>query len=131
MLSYVHIFVACHLLVPLFENAIRVVAASNGHEVLRPNADPQEGNEYVSLDRLLNDIEGDDANPKNIVAYFKNIFTDKYGWNTRNLLCHGVLAASSFNDTLADRVVHAFLLLSLFKPIDKEDDSTDATEEAK
>lgn len=123
--------VACHLLVPLFENAIRVVAASNGHEVLRPNADPQEGNEYVSLDRLLNDIEGDDANLKDIVAYFKNVFTDKYGWNTRNLLCHGVLAASSFNDTLADRVVHAFLLLSLFKPINKEDYSTNATEEAK
>ncbi|BCS86595.1 hypothetical protein prwr041_24880 [Prevotella herbatica] len=123
--------VACHLLVPLFENAIRVVAASNGHEVLRSNANSQEGNEYVSLDRLLNDIEGDYANLKNLVAYFKNVFTDKNGWNTRNLLCHGALAASSFNDTLADRVVHAFLLLSQIKPMNKEYDSTNATEEAK
>ena len=123
--------VACHLLVPLFEDAIRVLAASNGHEVLRPNADPQEGNEYISLDRLLDEIESDNDNLKNIVVYFKNVFTDKFGWNTRNLLCHGVLPASAFNDTLADRVVHAFLLLSLFKLINKEDDSTNVTEEAK
>lgn len=123
--------VACHLLVPLFEDAIRVLAASNGHEVLRPNADPQEGNEYISLDRLLDEIESDNDNLKNIAVYFKNVFTDKFGWNIRNLLCHGVLPASAFNDTLADRVVHAFLLLSLFKPINKEDDSTKATEEAK
>lgn len=123
--------VACHLLVPLFEDAIRVLAASNGHEVLRPNADPQAGNEYVSLDRLLDEIESDNDDLKNIVAYFKNVFTDKFGWNTRNLLCHGVLPANAFNDTLTDRVVHAFLLLSLFKPITKEDDSTNANEEAK
>ena len=44
--------------------------------------------------------------------YFKNLFTDKYGWNTRNLLCHGALAANAFNSTLADRVVHAFMLVS-------------------
>ena len=81
--------------------------------------------------QILHEIESVNDNLKNIVAHFKNVFTDKFGWNTRNLLCHGVLPSNAFNDTLADRVVHSFLLLSLFKPINKEDDSTNATEEAK
>lgn len=104
--------VACHVLVPLFEAAIRNLAASTGHEVLRPNGNPEEGNEYVSLEKLLNDLEQEEISNKDVFVYFKNLFTDKNGWNTRNLLCHGALAVSAFNSALADRIVHAFLLLS-------------------
>ena len=104
--------VACHILVPLFESVIRNLAASTGHEVLRASGEPEEGNEYVSLEKLLGVLEQDDNEHKDIYVYFKNLFTDKFGWNTRNLLCHGALASSAFNNTLANRIVHAFLLLS-------------------
>ena len=104
--------VACHILVPLFESAIRNLAASTGHEVLRASGDPEEGNEYVSLEKLLEVLEQDDNEHKDVYVYFKNLFTDKFGWNTRNLLCHGALTSSAFNNTLANRIVHAFLLLS-------------------
>ena len=107
--------VACYILVPLFEAAIRNLAASTGHEVLRPSGDPEEGNEYVSLEKLLDVLEHEVEDNKDVFVYFKNLFTDKNGWNTRNLLCHGALAASAFNSTLANRIVHAFLLLSQVK----------------
>ena len=37
-----------------------------------------------------------------------------YGWNIRNHVSHGLLATGNFNYGLADRVVRAFLLLSVF-----------------
>ena len=43
--------VACHLLIPLFESAIRTLAAYSGIDVLSVNKD--EGNEYKTLDKLL------------------------------------------------------------------------------
>lgn len=104
--------VACYILVPLFEATVRNLAAATGHEVLRPNGEPDEGNEYVSLEKLLEVLEQDDAEHKDVYFYFRHLFTDKYGWNTRNLLCHGALAACAFNNTLANRIMHAFLLLS-------------------
>ena len=110
--------VACYILVPLFEASIRNLAASTGHEVLRPNGEPEEGNEYVSLEKLLGVLEQDDAEHKDVYVYFKHLFTDKYGWNTRNLLCHGALAASAFNNTLANRIMHAWLVLSQIRLVE-------------
>lgn len=43
--------VACHLLIPLFESAIRTLAAYSGIDVLSVNKDG--GNEYKTLDRLF------------------------------------------------------------------------------
>ena len=111
--------VACYVLVPLFEAAVRNLAATTGHEVLRPSGEPEEGNEYVSLEKLLDVLEQDDAEHKDVYVYFRHLFTDKYGWNTRNLLCHGALAASAFNETLADRVVHAWLVVSQIGVVEK------------
>ena len=112
--------VACSILVPLFEAAIRNLAASTGHEVLRASGEPEEGNEYVSLEKLLGVLEQDDAEHKDVYVYFRHLFTDKYGWNTRNLLCHGALAANAFNNTLANRIMHAFLLLSQIRLVERE-----------
>ena len=113
--------VACYILVPLFEAAIRNLATVTGHEVLRPNGEPDEGNEYVSLEKLLEELEEDDAQHKDVYVYFRHLFTDKYGWNTRNLLCHGALGAGAFNKTLGNRIVHAFLLLSQIRLVEKDE----------
>lgn len=105
--------VACHLLIPLFESAIRTLAAYSGIDVLSVNKDG--GNEYKTLDRLLEKLQALDNVPKDVIAYWQNVFTDKYGWNIRNLFCHGLLQASQFNKELADRLVHVFLTLSCIK----------------
>lgn len=105
--------VACHLLIPLFESAIRTLAAYSGIDVLSVNKDG--GNEYKTLDKLFEKLQALDNVPKDVIAYWQNVFTDKYGWNIRNLFCHGLLQASQFNKELADRLVHVFLTLSCIK----------------
>lgn len=105
--------VACHLLVPMFESAIRKLAALSGIEVLSSNKDG--GNEYKTFEVLLGKLRENKNIPEDIFAYFQNLFTDKFGWNVRNLICHGLLQSDAFNKTLGDRIIHAFLTLSLIK----------------
>lgn len=112
--------IACHLLVPQFECAIRRLVALNGGEIMRPNKDPQNGNEYISLDGLLDSDTLREFFSEDIRMYYKNLFTDKNGWNIRNIISHGLLRSDAFNFTIADRIVHAFMLLSLVKVIKEE-----------
>jgi len=52
---------------------------------------------------------------EDITNYLRNLLTDQYGWNIRNQLSHGLWGAESFNSGMADRIVHAFMLLGVFK----------------
>ena len=108
--------VACHLLIPQLESAIRVLCKLNGGEILRPKYNPDEGNEYKSLEGLLCQECVRDALGNDITTYFKVLFTDSNGGNLRNNVSHGLLIANAFNEDMANRVFHAFLILSLVKP---------------
>lgn len=107
--------VCCHLLVPQLEAAIRRIFALNGDNIMRPKKNPEEGNEYLSLDSLLSNPNAETYMGEDIANYFRNVLTDQYGWNIRNQVCHGLLSSDNFNFGMADRLVHAFLLLGLFK----------------
>ena len=52
---------------------------------------------------------------EDIANYFREVLTDQYGWNIRNQVSHGLLASDSFNFGMADRLIHAFLMLGVFK----------------
>ncbi len=112
--------VACHLLIPMFESAIRVLCKINGGDILRPKNNPDEGNEYKSLEGLLSQDCVINAFGENITTYFRVLLTDSSGGNLRNNISHGILSSSSFNAAVANRIFHAFLLLSLLKPINNE-----------
>ncbi len=112
--------VACHLLIPMFESAIRVLCKINGGDILRPKNNPEEGNEYKSLEGLLSQKCVSEALGDNITTYFRVLLTDSNGGNLRNYVSHGTLPASSFSAGVANRIFHAFLLLSLLKPINFE-----------
>lgn len=107
--------VCCHLLVPQLEAAIRRMFALNGANIMRAKKNPEEGNEYISLDSLLASDEAIKYMGEDIANYFRNVLTDQYGWNIRNQVSHGLLATDNFNFGMADRVVHAFLMLGVFK----------------
>lgn len=107
--------VCCHLLIPQVEAMIRRLIALNGGEVLRQGQNPAAGNEYCSLDTLLDSPVAKQSMNEDIIEYFRVLFVSSAGWNLRNLLSHGLLSANSFSYTMADRVVHALLILSLFK----------------
>lgn len=74
-------------------------------------------NEYKALDKLLENLKENKSIPTDIYEYFQKLFTDKFGWNIRNLISHGLLQTGAFNKTMADRIIHAFLTLSLIKAI--------------
>ena len=73
------------------------------------------GNEYISLEGLLDSKEIKSTLGEDIQIYYKNLFTDQNGWNLRNRLSHGLLFSDDFNSTVADRIFHAFMLLSQLK----------------
>ena len=107
--------VCCHLLVPQLEAAIRRLFALNGANIMRPKANPAEGNEYLSLDSLLGSEEALQFMKEDLANYLRNVLTDQYGWNIRNQVSHGLLGTDNFNFGMADRVVHAFLMLCTFR----------------
>jgi hypothetical protein len=71
------------------------------------------------LDGLLNSEEVKNCLDESIILYFKNLFTEQNGWNLRNLTCHGLLSADSFNSRIADRVIHALAMLGQIKRTSK------------
>lgn len=107
--------IACHLLIPQFESSIRRLVSLCGGEVLQSDKEPKDGNRYISLDGLLDCDVAQEILKEDIQTYFKNLFTDQNGWNLRNLTSHGLLQTDAFNSTIADRIVHAFTLLSQLK----------------
>ncbi len=113
--------VTCHLLIPLFESTIRRLTAFQGGQILRQSKDPLNGNEYIALDSLLDCNEIKNLLKEDVQMYFKNLFTDQNGWNLRNLTSHGLIQTNEFNSTTADRIVHAFCLLSMIKLNDSEE----------
>ena len=109
--------VCCHILIPQIEAMVRRLVSLNGGAVLRQGADPAAGNEYYSLDSLLDSPVAMECMKEDIITYFKVLFVSEAGWNLRNLISHGLIKANSFNSTMSDRVVHALLILSQFKRV--------------
>lgn len=107
--------VSCHLLVPQLEAAIRRLFDLKGSNIMRQKQNPSEGSEYASLDTLLATEDAISYMGENITNYLRNLFTDQYGWNIRNQICHGLFNTADFNSTMANRVVHAFMLLGVFE----------------
>jgi hypothetical protein len=99
--------VSIHLLIPQVEDAVRNMAEGCGAPVLRPMR--AGGFSLRTLDDLVQDcasVLGED-----VVLYLRVLLTDPRGWNVRNDVCHGTLPSSQFGMEMADRVIHALLLL--------------------
>lgn len=88
--------VSCHLLIPQFESAIRRLVAMLGGEILTHDANPNDGNQYITLNGLLtSDALANSGLPEDMIVYFRNLFTNQSGWNLRNQVCHGLLRRGS------------------------------------
>ena len=79
---------------------------------MRHNADPKDGDEYISLGGLLDSPEVKNVFQEDEIIYFKNLFVEKAGGNVRNMVTHGLYPIGYFNSTLADRLVHAVMILT-------------------
>lgn len=102
-----------HLLIPQIEAAIRAIVQNGGGTVLRPNR--MGGQDLRTLDDLLRDEVVCKVFGEDVPLYFRVLFTDRRGINLRNNVCHGISPAETFSVPMADRVVHALLIVSLVR----------------
>jgi len=57
----------------------------------------------------------------NISSYLRILLTDARGWNLRNNVCHGLASPGMLSAPAADRILHAILVLGLFRQRDDTD----------
>jgi Domain of unknown function (DUF4209) len=104
---------AVHILVPQIEQAVRQLGAFIGAPILAQRRNG--GFQARTLDELLRDGAVSASLGESVVTYLRSLLTDARGWNLRNTVCHGLAPASAFAMPVADRVVHAILVLSLVR----------------
>jgi len=104
---------AIHLFVPQVEAAIRKLVELRGGLIVIENKN--DGFQSRTLDTLLRDDIVKDYFGDDIAFYLKILLTDQRGWNIRNKVCHGISPIEEFNDSIADRIMHAMLCLAIVK----------------
>lgn len=116
--------VAVHVLVPQIEAAVRfLVTAADGpvYELGRHG-----GFNLRNLDKLLSDPRFVNSLGERIALYLRVLLTDQRGWNIRNVVSHGLVGAAAFGPAVADRIVHAVLLLALVRETPPDGETSDA-----
>jgi hypothetical protein len=104
---------AIHILGPQVEAAIRQLAIRLNAPIYAQRRGG--GLNYRTLDELLRDDLILAALGDNVVTYLRVLLTDARGWNVRNDVFHGLAPFEMMSLPVADRVVHALLLLALVK----------------
>jgi len=104
---------AIHILVPQIEQALRQLAILIGAAIYTQRRGG--GLHARTLDDLLRDPALSDALGENVTTYFRVLLTDARGWNIRNNVCHGLAPTGMLTMPVADRVVHALLVLALLR----------------
>ncbi|MBN2376877.1 MAG: DUF4209 domain-containing protein [Sedimentisphaerales bacterium] len=114
--------VSIHLLIPQIENALRNLVECAGGVVLKPSRNSTVQSLQVrTFDELLRDSIILQVLGEDVSLYFRTLFTDPRGINLRNDVCHGLAPAQLFGEGLADRTLHALLVLAQVRK--KEGDS--------
>jgi len=104
--------VACmHILIPQVEQALRQLASLIGAPIFAPRHGG--GFRVKTMDTLLQERALGNTLGEDVVTYFRVLFTDARGWNLRNDVSHGLLSEGVLTMSVADRVVHALLVLGL------------------
>lgn len=104
---------AIHILVPQLEQGLRQLAILIGARIYSQRRGG--GLQFRTLDDLLRDERIGDFLGDDVIAYLHVLLSDARGWNVRNNVCHGLSSTSGLSMPVADRVVHALLLLGLVR----------------
>ena len=104
---------AIHVLVPQIEEGIRQLAIL----LKAPLYAQRRGGGFHArlLDEFLRDSTIGATLTEHVTTYFRALLTDPRGWNIRNDIAHGRAPESMMQMPIADRVVHALLVLALIR----------------
>ncbi len=105
---------ACHIIVPQIENAIRNLIEKSGISVIKPQH-KRNGFQLLTLDELLRTKAIEDAFTSDGALYLRLVLTDQRSLNIRNLLCHGIVPPQYFESGAAARLLHVLIMLGMVK----------------
>lgn len=108
--------VACCLIIPLIEDAVRNLYRINNQTYIKPNDD--NGYDVLSLDNLLErglikavfQTIGED-----VEYYLRVLLTERIGWNLRNNFAHGINKKVFESEDTANRLMHVIFCLGLVR----------------
>lgn len=114
-----------HLAIPQIEHALRRFLVLHSRPTFRRHRNG--GLILRNLDEVLRDPVAEQVLPEDVRVYFRVLLCDQRGWNIRNDVCHGIAGPGHFNSLVADRVVHALLVIGCYRP--SEGDNVESAEE--
>jgi hypothetical protein len=106
---------AIHVLVPQVEHVLRNFLAILGLPTLKTVRNHPGIMDAKGMNDILNDERIREVLTENLWRYLTVLYIDKRGLNLRNDLAHGLLGPNAFNKSMADRVFHSLLALSLIR----------------
>ncbi|GBE56086.1 hypothetical protein BMS3Bbin16_00284 [archaeon BMS3Bbin16] len=86
--------VAAHLLIPQLENSVRYVLSQHG--VITSGVDSDGIQDERSLNTTLYHLKAQDIFGEDVLFDLQGLLVERFGYNLRNLLAHGLLAQNSF-----------------------------------
>jgi len=100
-----------HLAIPQIEYALRRVLVLCKQPLTRPSGD---GVFFLkNLNQVLHDPATEQVLPRDVRVYLQTLLCDQRGLNIRNNVCHGLWNSEYFDWFIADRVIHALLVIGL------------------
>lgn len=107
--------IACHLIVPQMEAAIRNLVEKAGYSVIRPQKHVEKGYQLITLDDLLRKEPVEQVFTPDGALYLRLVLTDQRSLNIRNDLCHGILPPDAFHSGVAARLFHVMAMIGMMR----------------
>lgn len=107
--------IACHLMVPQIECAIRNLVEIAGYSVIKQQKPVEKGFQLITLDDLLRKAPVENAFTPDGAMYLRLVLTDQRSLNIRNDLCHGILPPDNFHSGVAARLLHVLVMIGMVR----------------
>ena len=106
---------AIHVLVPQIEEMLRTLLALMGIPPQKSVPRHPGITDVKNMNDALGDPRVQAVLTENVWMYLTVLYIDRRGMNLRNDLAHGLVSVRAFNQSVADRVFHSLLVLSLLR----------------
>lgn len=106
-----------HVLIPQVESALRSIAGKLGKPTTKAHPKIAGVSVAVSMGDLLYSEELAEAMGADITLHLLTVFVDPRGFNLRNDMAHGLLAAGQLGANVASRLIHTLLVLGVWDQI--------------
>jgi len=106
---------AAHVLVPQIERGLRKIADGLGIPVTKAHSTVKGASAALGMGELLYNKKVAEALGPDAILHFQALFADPRGMNLRNEIAHGLMDADQFHWHLGNLIVHAVMMLGLWK----------------